>query len=80
MLLPNLVLSVEEVPRPVSFPELTQWLEQLPESPARGHLDDIFFFLLDEVLDDVLPLLETLADHLDDLEEASLRRPSPRVL
>ena len=80
VLLPNLVLSVEEVPRPVSFPELTQWLEQLPESPARGHLDDIFFFLLDEVLDDVLPLLETLADHLDDLEEASLRRPSPRVL
>ena len=80
VLLPNLVLSVEEVPRPVSYPELTQWLEQLPESPARGHLDDIFFFLLDEVLDDVLPLLETLADHLDDLEEASLRRPSPRVL
>ena len=27
VLLPNLVLSVEEVPRPVSFPELTQWLE-----------------------------------------------------
>ena len=48
--------------------------------PASGELDDIFFFLVDEVLDEVLPLLEELADQLDNLEEASLRRPSPRVL
>jgi len=55
-LLPNLVLTVEEVQRRVAFPEFTEWLVKLPESPDRALLDEIFFFLLDEVLDDVLPL------------------------
>ena len=55
-LLPNLVLTVEEVARRVAFPEFTEWLVKLPESPDRALLDEIFFFLLDEVLDDVLPL------------------------
>ena len=79
-LLPNVVLTVEEVPRRVAFPEVTEWLVKLPESPDRALLDEIFFFLLDEVLDDVLPLLEDLAEALDRLEEASLRRPTPRLL
>ena len=80
VLMPNLVLTVEEVPRRVAFPEFTEWLVKLPESPDRALLDDIFFFLLDEVLDEVLPLLEDLAEELDQLEEASLRRPTPRLL
>ena len=80
VLMPNVVLTVEEVPRRVAFPEFTEWLVKLPESPDRALLDDIFFFLLDEVLDEVLPLLEDLAEELDQLEEASLRRPTPRLL
>ena len=60
VLMPNLVLNVEEVPRRMAFPEFTEWLVKLPESPDRAQLDDIFFFLLDEVLDEVLPLLKTL--------------------
>ena len=80
VLMPNVVLTVEEVPRRVAFPEFTDWLVKLPESPARSLLDDMFFFLLDEVLDEVLPLLEDLAEELDQLEEASLRRPTPRLL
>ena len=80
VLMPNLVLTVEEVPRRMAFPEFTEWLVKLPDSPDRSLLDDIFFFLLDEVLDEVLPLLEDLAEELDQLEEASLRRPTPRLL
>ena len=80
VLMPNVVLTVEEVPRRVAFPEFTDWLVKLPESPDRSLLDDMFFFLLDEVLDEVLPLLEDLAEELDQLEEASLRRPTPRLL
>ena len=80
VLMPNVVLTVEEVPRRVAFPEFTEWLVKLPESPDRSLLDDMFFFLLDEVLDEVLPLLEDLAEELDQLEEASLRRPTPRLL
>ena len=79
VLLPNMVITVEEVPRRLAFPEFTEWLLKLPEAPDRALLDDIFFFLLDEVLDEVLPLLEGLAEELDHLEEASLRRPSPRL-
>ena len=80
VLMPNLVLTVEEVLRRMAFPEFTEWLVKLPDSPDRSLLDDIFFFLLDEVLDEVLPLLEDLAEELDQLEEASLRRPTPRLL
>ena len=80
VLMPNVVLTVEEVPRRVAFPEFTEWLVKLPESPDRSLLDDMFFCLLDEVLDEVLPLLEDLAEELDQLEEASLRRPTPRLL
>ena len=76
----NLVLTIEEVPRPLAFPELTHWMEQLQPPPGYSELDDIFFFLVDEVLDQMLPLLEQLADQLDYLEEATLRRPTPRVL
>ena len=76
----NLLLTVEEVPRSLAFPELTHWMEQLQPPPGYGELDDVFFFLVDEVLDQVLPLLEQLADQLDALEEATLRRPTPRVL
>ena len=80
VLLGRVLLSVEEVPRPVAFPELTRWLDQLQPPPCAGDIDDILFFLIDEVLDEVLPLLEQLSEGLDDLEEASIRRPSPKVL
>ena len=76
VLMPNVVINVEEAPRRVAFPEFTEWLVKLPKSPDGALLDDIFFFLLDEVL----PLLEDLAEELDQLEEASLRQPMPRLL
>ena len=76
----NLVLTVEEVPRSLAFPELTHWMEQLQPPPGYGELDDIFFFLVDEVLDQILPLLEHVADQLDYLEETALRRPTPMIL
>ena len=80
VLLNRVLVSVEEVPRPVAFPELTHWLEQLQPPPSAADLDDILFFLVDEVLDEVLPLLEDMAEQLDELEDSSLRRPSPKVL
>jgi len=80
VLLRQVLLTVEEVPRPVAFPELTHWLEQLQPPPCTSDIDDILFFLVDEVLDEVLPLLEDMAEQLDELEEAALRRPSPKVL
>jgi magnesium transporter len=43
-------------------------------------LDDILHFLIDDLLDDLFPMLEQTANRLDDLEEATLRQPRPRLL
>ena len=64
VLLPNVALVVEEVPSQLAFPEFTEWLVKLPEFPNRALLDDIFCIFLTEMLDDVLPLLEALAEDL----------------
>ena len=42
--------------------------------------DDILHFLIDDILDDIFPILENISRHIDDLEEAVLRRPKPKLL
>jgi magnesium transporter len=80
LLLPDLLISLEEVPSAGSFPQLTQWLSYLDPAPTRDDLDDILHFLIDELLDSFFPLLEHLAELLEQLEEAALLRPKPRLL
>ncbi|MCP9818547.1 magnesium/cobalt transporter CorA [Synechococcus sp. Cruz-9H2] len=80
LLLPDLLISLEEVPSAGSFPQLTQWLSYLDPAPTREDLDDILHFLIDELLDGFFPLLEHLAELLEQLEEAALLRPKPRLL
>ncbi|MCT0211567.1 MAG: magnesium and cobalt transport protein CorA [Cyanobium sp.] len=80
LLLPTLLISIEEVPKPSSFPELTQWLSCLDPAPAKEDLDDILHFLIDELLDALFPLLEQLSELLEQLEEAALMRPKPTLL
>jgi magnesium transporter len=80
LLMPNLLLTVEESPKPHSFPQLTEWLDCLDPPPGREDLDDILHFLIDEMLDELFPMLEHLADLLDGLEESALRDPKPRLL
>jgi magnesium transporter len=43
-------------------------------------LDQVHHYLIDELLDDLFPLLEQFANRLDDLEEKALRRPTPKVI
>ncbi len=80
LLMPNLLLSLEEAPKPQAFPELTDWLTTLQPPPAAADLDDLLHFLLDELLDELFPMLEQLADLLDSLEEAALRSPRASLL
>jgi len=80
LLMPNLLLTIEESPEPHSFPQLTQWLDRLEPPPGREDLDDILHFLIDDLLDGLFPMLERTAQRLDDLEEAALRRPKPKLL
>ncbi|MCT0201815.1 magnesium/cobalt transporter CorA [Synechococcus sp. CS-603] len=80
LLLPNLLISLEEVPKQESFPQLTRWLANLTPPPSREDLDDVLHFLIDEMLDELFPILEQFSDLLDRLEEMALRDPKPKLL
>ncbi|MDA0215682.1 MAG: magnesium/cobalt transporter CorA [Cyanobacteria bacterium] len=80
LLLPNLLITFEEAPSGESFPALTAWLESRVGAVEHRDLDDILHFLVDELLDELFPMLEQIANRLDDLEEAALRDPKPKLL
>ena len=80
LLLPQQLITFEEAPIGESFPLLTQWLEQQVGAVEHRDLDDILHFLVDELLDDLFPMLEQISNRLEDLEEAVLRHPKPKLL
>jgi magnesium transporter len=80
LLLPGLLVSVEEATKDEAFPELTQWILSRQSIILESDLDDILHFLIDDILDDIFPILENISQHLDSLEESVLRRPKPKLL
>jgi magnesium transporter len=80
LLLPGLLISVEETAKEEAFPELSQWILSGQSIVEESDLDDILHFLIDDILDNIFPILETISHHLDTLEEAVLRRPKPKLL
>jgi magnesium transporter len=80
LLVPNLLVTLEEASTGDGFPRITAWLKERLGAPEHQDLDDILHFLVDELLDDVFPILEQIATRLDSLEEAVLRDPKPKLL
>jgi magnesium transporter len=80
LLLPNLLVTVEEAPTGEAFPALTHWLVGKLGAVEHRDLDDILHFLVDELLDALFPMLEQINNRLDDLEEVVLRDPKPKHL
>jgi magnesium transporter len=80
LLLPGLLVTFDEQPSPAPFAELTSWLERQEGAVEQRDLDDILHYLIDEVLDDLFPMLEQISSRLDDLEAATLRHPRPKLL
>lgn len=80
LLVPNLLVTLEEASTGDGFPRITAWLKERIGAPEHQDLDDILHFLVDELLDDVFPILEQIATRLDSLEEAVLRDPKPKLL
>jgi magnesium transporter len=74
------LISIEEAPSAEPFASLTQWLLERSPSPAADDLDDLLHYMVDNLLDGIFPMLEQMANRLDDLEEAALRDPRPRIL
>lgn len=80
LLLPQRLITFEEAPFGEAFPRLTQWLQQQGPCGDDHDLDDILHYLVDESLDAIFPMLEQIANRLDDLEEQVLRDPRPSQL
>ena len=80
MLMPGLLISVEESCQGEAFPDLTRWLISSQAAVEDRDLDDILHFLIDDLLDDLFPMLERISYSLDQLEEKVLGRPNPGQL
>lgn len=80
LLMPHLLVTVEEAADGEAFAELTHWLQAREGGADQRDLDDLAHYLVDALLDELFPLLEHIADHLDDIEEAALRQPRPALL
>jgi magnesium transporter len=74
------LISIEEAPNRAPFDSLTEWLMQKSPVASADDLDDLLHYMVDHILDGIFPMLEQMANRLDDLEEAALRDPRPRVL
>jgi magnesium transporter len=80
MLMPGLLISVEESSQGEAFPDLTSWLISSHAAVEDQDLDDILHFLIDDLLDDLFPMLERISHSLDLLEEEVLARLNPGQL
>jgi magnesium transporter len=80
LLLPNLLVTVEEAADGEAFAEVTHWLQARAGVPDQRDLDDILHYLVDSLLDELFPLLEHIANRLSDIEELALRNPRPKLL
>lgn len=80
LLTKNCLISIEEAPSAEPFSSLTHWLLQKTPAASADDLDDLLHYMVDNLLDGIFPMLEQMANRLDDLEEAALRDPRPRVL
>ncbi len=80
LLLPSILITVEEISEGVAFPDLTNWILSGNTPIEDSDLDDILHFVIDDILDDIFPMLEKVSHQLDGLEEAVLRRPKPKLL
>lgn len=74
------LISIEEAPTVHPFASLSQWLLERKPAPGAEDLDDLLHYMVDNLLDGIFPMLEQMANRLDDLEEAALRDPRPRIL
>lgn len=80
LLLPDLLVTIEESSSEDPFPELTHWVISQEGAVEHRDLDDLLHFLIDDLIDAFFPMLERIANRLDDLEEAVLRQPRPKLL
>ena len=75
----RMLITIQENPQR-SFGDLEAWLNAKSNNVKAIDLDNLFHFVVDDILDSHLPMLESMSVFLDDLEELALLKPSPSIL
>jgi magnesium transporter len=73
----NFVITVEEVACP-EIKSIIQQVRQTPIAPQRS--DQVFYRIMDHVVDSYLPILVQFDDLIDALEDKALENPTPDTL
>ena len=75
----RMLITIQENPQR-SFNDLEAWLNVKTNHLKEIDLDNLFHFVIDDILDSYLPMLESMSVFLDDLEERALLKPKPSIL
>lgn len=75
----RMLITIQENPQR-SFNDLEAWLKVKRSHVKVLDLDNLFHFVIDDILDSHLPMLESISIFLDDLEERALLKPKPSVI
>ncbi len=73
---PDFMITVEES----DCPAVHQAIDRVRSESAALRPDQVFYHLVDGVVDHYLPILDTFDDRIDKLEDEVLERPSPHAL
>jgi magnesium transporter len=73
---PDYIVTVQEV----EFNSLTQTLDRVRAVASNLRTDQLFYRILDGVVDSYVPILDKLSDEIDKLEDAVLENPEPEML
>lgn len=73
----NFVITVEEEACP-EIKSIIQQVRQTPTAPQRS--DQVFYRIMDHVVDSYLPILDHFDDLIDALEDEALENPTPDTL
>lgn len=75
----RMLITIQENPQR-TFSDLEAWLNAKTSHVKALDLDNLFHFVIDDILDSHLPMLESMSIFLDDLEECALLKPKPSIL
>ena len=76
----GILVSVEEGPDGAIGPSIVDLIRKNASQRDFARLENIMYFIIDEILDSYPPVFQQLSDYLDELEEQALRSQSPKIL
>jgi magnesium transporter len=76
----GILVSVEEGSEEAICQSILDLIRKNASQKDFAQLDNIMYYIVDEILDSYPPIFQQLSDYLDELEEHALRSQSPKIL